>query len=276
MKRLVNGALLLVATMMTGMSCWAGEPEEVQLQILAINDFHGNIATSSNSFGGVGRADFLAANLATAAEGADNSVVVSAGDLIGASPLISALFHDEPTIEAMNLMGLDINGVGNHEFDEGLAELLRMQRGGPHPVDGDLDGDPFKGAVFRFLAANVIDNETGDTIFPPYAIRDYQGVRVAFIGMTLEGTPGIVSRPAVAGLTFKNETETVNALVPQLQEEGIEAIVVLLHEGGFSDGEQNDCGRGLTGPVADITAPTRRCRGPGDRRSYQRRVCLRD
>ena len=100
---------------------------------------------------------------------------MSAGDLIGASPLVSALFHDEPTIEAMNLAELDINGVGNHEFDEGLAELLRMQRGGPHPVDGDLDGDPFDGADFRFLAANVVDDETGDTIFPPYAVRDYEG-----------------------------------------------------------------------------------------------------
>ena len=184
---------------------------EVQLQILAINDFHGNIATSSSDFGGVGRADFLAANLAAVADGAENSVFVSAGNLIGASPLISALFHDEPTIEAMNLMGLDINGVGSHEFDEGIAELLRMQHGGPHPVDGDLDGDPFAGADFQFLAANVIDDATGKTIFPPYAIRDYQGVKVAFIGLTLEGTPSIVTRSGVAGLTFKDEVETVNS-----------------------------------------------------------------
>ena len=230
------------------------QPGEVQLRILAINDFHGNIATSSSSFGGVGRVDYLAANLAAVAEGAENSVFVSAGDLIGASPLISALFHDEPTIEAMNLMGLDINGVGNHEFDEGMAELLRMQHGGPHPVDGDLDGDPFAGADFQFLAANVIDDATGKTIFPPYTIRDYQGVKVAFIGLTLEGTPSIVARSAVVGLTFQDEAEVVNALVPQLQEDGIEAIVVLLHEGGFSDGGQNDCGSGLTGPIADITA----------------------
>ena len=179
---------------------------------------------------------------------------VSAGDLIGASPLISALFHDEPTIEAMNLMGLDINGVGNHEFDEGIAELLRMQHGGPHPVDGNLDGDPFGGADFQFLAANVIDDATGKTIFPHYAIRDYQGVRVAFIGLTLEGTPDIVIRSGVAGLTFQDEAEVVSALVPQLRGEGIEAIVVLLHEGGFSDGGQNDCGSGLTGPITDITA----------------------
>ena len=167
----------------------AGEPAEVELRIVAINDFHSHIATSSDSFGGVGRADYLAANIAAARAGAQNSAFVSAGDLIGASPLISALFHDEPTIEAMNLIGLDFNGVGNHEFDEGPAELLRMQQGGSHPVDGDLDGDSFDGADFQFLAANVIDDNTGNTVFPPYAIRDYQGIRVAFIGMTLEATP---------------------------------------------------------------------------------------
>ena len=91
-----------------------------------------------------------------------------------------------------------------------------MQHGGPHPVDGDLDGDPFAGADFQFLAANVIDDATGKTIFPPYAIRDYQGVKVAFIGLTLERTPSIVTRRGVAGLTFKDEVETVNSLVPQL------------------------------------------------------------
>jgi 5'-nucleotidase len=192
-------------------------------------------------------------------EGVDNSIFVSAGDLIGASPLVSALFHDEPTIEAMNLMGLNINAVGNHEFDEGPAELVRLQTGGSHPVDGDLDGDPFEGANdpfegadFEFLAANVVVDESGDTIFPAYTVRDYDGVQVAFIGMTLEGTPAIVTSMGVAGLTFNDEAETVNALIPQLKEQGIEAIVVLLHEGGASPGGQNDCDGGLTGAIAEI------------------------
>ena len=177
---------------------------------------------------------------------------VSAGDLIGASPLISALFHDEPTIHAMNLMGLDFNGVGNHEFDEGPVELLRMQQGGLHPQAGDMDGEPFQDADFQFLAANVIDDRTGSAIFPPYAVRDFQGIRVAFIGLTLEGTPRIVARSGVAGLSFLDEADTVNSLVPRLQEEGIQAVVVLLHEGGFSDGSQNDCGAGLDGPVVEV------------------------
>jgi 5'-nucleotidase len=232
-----------------------GEARLVNLQILAINDFHGHIATSSSSFGGTGRADYLAANIQAAEAAADNSIVVSAGDLFGASPLISALFHDEPTIEAMNLIGLDLNAVGHHEFDEGSSELLRMQYGGSHPVDGDLDGDPFEGADFKFLSANVINDITGKSLFPSHVIRNYRGVKVAFIGLTLEGTPTITSPGGVAGLTFLDEVETVNRIVSRLKrKKRIEAFVVLLHEGGFSDGGQNDCGTGLTGPIADITA----------------------
>ncbi|MBW2274364.1 MAG: bifunctional metallophosphatase/5'-nucleotidase [Deltaproteobacteria bacterium] len=236
-----------------GQVCGASTGQcEVGLQILAINDFHGNIATTSGNFGGTGRADYLAANIQAAEAGADNSIFVSAGDLIGASPLISALFHDEPTIEAMNLVGLEINAVGHHEFDEGPDELLRMQDGGSHPVDGDLDGDSFLGADFEFLAANVVVDETGETLFPAYTIREFAGLKVAFIGMTLEGTPTIVVPSGVAGLTFADEAQTVNALVPELQQNGVEAIVVLLHEGGVSDGGQNDCGSGLVGPIAGI------------------------
>ena len=260
--RFFSIALLLAVTALTS-ACSTQADEvvetppasgEIPLRILAINDFHGHIATSSDSFGGVGRADYLAANIEAARAEVEHSVFVSAGDLIGGSPLISALFYDEPTIEAMNLMGLDFNGVGNHEFDEGLAELRRMQHGGPHPVEGDLDGDPFGGADFQFLAANVIEDATGDTVLPPYAVRRYEGVGVAFIGLTLKGTPSIVSQWALKGMTFLDEAETVNALVPGLQAEGIEAIVVLLHEGGRSDGGQNDCGSGLTGRLADVAA----------------------
>jgi 5'-nucleotidase len=229
----------------------------VELQILAINDFHGNIATTGEwgpdgSEQPVGRADFFAAHIDQAEANASNSILVSAGDLIGASPLISGLFHDEPTIEAMNLIGLELNGVGNHEFDEGAEELLRMQNGGTHPVDGNPDGDGFEGADFQFLSANVTVDATGDTLFAPYAVKTYEGVDVAFIGMTLEGTPTIVTQEGVAGLTFHDEVETVNALIPELRGEGIEAIVVLLHEGGFSEGTEDDCEGGLTDPLNSI------------------------
>ena len=102
------------------------------------------------------------------------------------------------------------------------------------------------------MAANVVFDDTGETIFPAYAVREYLGVKVAFIGVTLEGTPTIVTPDGVAGLTFADEVETVNALVPMLQQDNIEAIVVLIHEGGFSDGGLNDCGTELVGPIAEI------------------------
>lgn len=251
--------LVVIALLAVGLAvpAAAAGPPPVELQILAINDFHGAIAPTPDQLWlgqPVGRADFFASHIREAEEGVRNSVLVSAGDLIGASPLISALFHDEPTIEAMNLIGLDIAGVGNHEFDEGPAELLRMQEGGCHPTDGCLDGDGFLGADFQYLSANVTVDETGETLFPPYVVENYQGVRVAYIGMTLEGTPTIVTPSGVAGLTFEDEVESVNALVPDLQKRGVEAIVILLHEGGFSNGgpEGDDCADGLTDPLRSI------------------------
>jgi 5'-nucleotidase len=237
-----------------------GGPPPVEVQVLAINDFHGNLeppAGSSGMIEGVeaGGAAYLATHVAELeASNSDNTVVVSAGDLIGASPLLSALFHDEPTIEAMNEIGLDLNAVGNHEFDEGTDELRRMQDGGCHPVDGCQDGDPFAGADFDFLAANVVDSQTGRTLFPPYAVKRFEAnAKVAFIGMTLEGTPTIVTPEGVAGFDFLDEAETANALVDRLKRHGIHNIVVLVHEGGVpvSGGGYNGCA-GISGPIVDI------------------------
>jgi 5'-nucleotidase len=179
-------------------------------------------------------------------------VVVSAGDLVGASPLVSGLFHDEPTVEAMNQIGLDFNAVGNHEFDEGFGELLRLQTGGCHPKDGCQDGTPFPGARFNFLSANVFtDAPSRKTVFPAYGVREFEGVKVAFIGMTLENTPNIVNPLGVAGLTFQDEADTVNALIPELKAQGAEAVVVVLHEGGLPTGFYNEC-PGISGPIVDI------------------------
>lgn len=230
---------------------------EVEIQILGINDFHGNLEPPTGSGGRVGTVDaggaeYLATHIKALEDTNRNSIVVSAGDLIGASPLLSALFHDEPTIEAMNEIGLDINAVGNHEFDEGVTELQRMQDGGCHPTDGCLDGDDFAGADFDFLAANVVDEETGVPLFAPYRIENFNGAKVAFIGMTLEGTPTIVSQAGIAGYDFLDEADTVNALIPELRRRGIESIVVLLHEGGSPTSfDINGC-RGISGPIVDI------------------------
>jgi 5'-nucleotidase len=236
----------------------------VEVRILAINDFHGNLRPPP---GGIGIADPAdkTRKIAVAAGGAEhmaslvkqlrlghaNTIFVAAGDLIGASPFLSAMFHDEPTIESMSMMGLAVTSVGNHEFDEGKDELLRMQNGGCHPLDGCQGPHPFPGATFHYLAASTIDKSTGKTIFPPYEIREFEGIPVAFIGLTLKGTPDIVSPTGVAGLEFRDEADTVNALVPELKARGVEAIVVLIHEGGFPTGDYNEC-PGISGPIVDI------------------------
>jgi 5'-nucleotidase len=236
----------------------------VDLRILAINDFHGYLRPFA---GGIriddpsdktkkitvpaGGAEHMATLVKELRAGRKNSIFVAAGDLIGASPFLSALFHDEPTIEALSLMGLEVASVGNHEFDEGKDELLRMQNGGCHPVDGCQGPHRFEGAKFRYLAASTIVKSTGKPLFPPYAVREFDGIPVAFIGLTLKGTEGIVSPVGIAGLEFRDEAETVNALIPELRARGIEAIVVLIHEGGFPTGDYDGCS-GISGPIVDI------------------------
>ena len=238
-------------------------PAPLEVQLLGLNDFHGNLEPPSGSGGRItgidaGGAEYLATHVKALEAENKYTTVVSAGDLVGASPLLSALFRDEPTIEAMNEIGLDFNAVGNHEFDEGAAELRRLQEGGCHPTDGCLDGDGFNGANFDFLAANVVDAD-GNPIFKPFAIEKYKNVRVGFIGMTLEGTPDIVSASGIQGLQFLDEAETANKYARILREEhGVEAIVVLLHEGGIpvSGTGYNDCNGGISGPVVDIVNRT--------------------
>jgi 5'-nucleotidase len=236
----------------------------VELRILAINDFHGNLRPPP---GGIrindpedktkkvmvaaGGAEYMATLVKQLSEGHKNTIFVAAGDLIGASPFLSAMFHDEPSIESLSMMGLTITSVGNHEFDEGKTELLRMQNGGCHPEDGCQGPHPFTGAKFHYLAASTVETATGKSVLPPYEIREFDGIPVAFIGLTLKETAGIVSPKGITGLEFRDEAETVNALVPQLKAKGVEAIVVLIHQGGEPSGDYNEC-PGITGPIVDI------------------------
>jgi 5'-nucleotidase len=233
------------------------------IQLLSFNDFHGQIEEPTGSSsridnaGTYGGAEYMATHLN--ALRSENSLTVAAGDLIGATPLLSAAFHDEPTIETMNAMGLDVSSVGNHEFDEGATELLRMQNGGcledgagaNNQNSCPIPGHEFTGADFQYLAANVVKTSTGDTLFPGAEIREVDGEKIGFIGMTLEGTPSIVTPSGVAGLQFKDEVETANALVPTLVKQGVKSIVVLLHEGGFPAVGYNSCSS-ISGPVVDI------------------------
>ena len=252
--------LPLLALVLSTCATYVPERGAVTVMLAAINDFHGNLELPPGGLpevkgreitrtpaGGVAR---LATVLESLRAKHPNFAFVSAGDLVGASPLASGYFDDEPTIEAMNSLRLDLNGIGNHEFDRGRAELLRLQSGGC-PEGGCKSGQAFGGAKFPFLAANVMVRDTGKTLFPSYVVRAFGGVKVAFIGVTLKSTPAILSPKAVAGLDFHDEVETVNNLVPELKRAGVEAIVVLIHQGGFQRGGPNDCTE-FRGPIIDI------------------------
>ncbi len=270
-------ALILAAALALAGCATTGTPVEVKL--IGFDDYHGHLQ-SPGSFAPdlalpaaqrvpVGGAQYIAAHVNQLKARNPNHAVVGAGDMIGATPLISSLFHDEPSVETLNRIGLEFNAVGNHEFDKGAATLLRLQRGGCKVVDGKVGVSscqgakvgtpvPFEGAKFQWLSANVVVSATGRTLLPAYGIKRFEGVAVAFIGMTLKDTPGIVIPTGVAGLEFRDEAATVNALVPKLRAEGIEAIVVLVHEGGVQSGPQQDinaCEGNLAGsPIARIVA----------------------
>lgn len=242
----------------------------VDIRIIGINDFHGALdpprATTEalNAAGEKvripsGGVAYLASAIDSLRDGAPNNVVVAAGDLIGASPLSSSLFLDEPSIVAMNMVGLEFNAVGNHEFDRGTEELLRMQSGGcekftqaePCRIDR-----PFPGAAFKMLAANA-KKADGGTLFAPFALKVFgtgkAQVTVGFIGMTLEGTANLVSAGRIKGIRFADEADIANALAPQLKAAGADVIIVLVHEGASNSGSINnpDCG-GISGTLLPI------------------------
>ncbi|MEV1048036.1 bifunctional metallophosphatase/5'-nucleotidase [Streptomyces sp. NPDC049916] len=250
------------------------KPRTVDVQLLSFNDLHGNLEPPAGSAGNVtkthpdgtveaipaGGVEYLATSLRTARKGNPYSVTAAGGDMVGASPLLSGLFHDEPTIEALNKLDLDVTAVGNHEFDEGATELARLQNGGCHPVEGCYEkGRKFKGADFPYLAANVTKEKTGKPLLKPYTVWKKNGVRIGFIGVTLEGTPDIVTAEGVKGLKFHDEVETVNKYARELDRKGVKSIVALIHEGGApaSTSYNYDCdspgaGDGISGPIVDI------------------------
>ena len=303
--RRLTGAVAVAALAATGVAFASGTSSAskngptLDIQLLSFNDFHGNLEPPAGSGGRIitdhkidpvtgkpvdvtvdaGGVEYLATKLRELRKGHKNSLTVAAGDIVGASPLLSAAFHDEPTIEAMNKVGLDVTSVGNHEFDEGYKELQRLDAGGCLDDGAGADnqdscpgGKTFKGADFPFLAANVTYTGTDKTILPPYSIKKVNGAKIGFIGMTLEDTPNIVTKSGVEGLSFTDEVETANKLVPVLRKKGVNAIVVLVHEGGFPASKQNwtdpatgttysvnanydyTCQKGgvLSGPIVDI------------------------
>ena len=249
----------------------ASAPQAVattEISIFSINDFHGHIQPKSptplmprlpdpktgeikpQAAGG-------AAYLATVLDGLraqrPNSVFVAAGDLMGASPQLSALLSDEPTLSALSAMGLDASSLGNHDLDAGLNELLRKTRGDCAP--SGCVWPEFKGAAFPYLAVNMLDAETGKTVLPTHKIVTVGGLKIALVGAVTKDTPKVIVAKAIRGLKFIDEADAMNALIPQLRAEGAQLLVAMMHEGSVTEGSANDptyaC-VGLRGRGADI------------------------
>lgn len=230
----------------------------VRVRLIAINDLHGHLEPGENTIEvrdprdaartvrlRVGGASHLATLIERLRAEQPNAVVVSSGDLIGASPLISGLFRDEPTIEVMNAIGLDVHGLGNHEFDRGIAELQRIARGGCARDGTDhrqtCQRGFYSGARFPFVAANVFDRNSGGSAFEPAVVKTVAGIRIGFIGAVTRATPGIVVPSGVAGLRFTSESAALNEQARRLQADGVRAIVAVVHEGGDTDGAFDEC-----------------------------------
>lgn len=269
--------VLAVTAMLVAFLIWAAgaktkpepAPEDgvANVQLLGVNDFHGNLESPRTlPYNGVqvpvGGAEYLDAYLDKhEAQNPEGTIRVHAGDMVGGTPLISSHFHDEPTVYAMNNMEFDVGTLGNHEFDEGGREMLRMINGGQRD-DGlqfkdDADGQPvntsdpdFPGADFPYIAANTEYKSSGETVLPPVKVVKRDGVNVGFIGVTTEDTPNIVAPDAVAPFNYTDISETVDKYVAQLKAQNVETIVVLAHAGGFYD---NNAKR-VTGEILDETA----------------------
>lgn len=229
----------------------AAAPESVKL--IAMNDFHGNFEVPAAGNGGsvvlkdpavaagttvrTGGAAYLATLIKQLKAKNPNSIVVGAGDMVGASPVTSTLTHDEATVDILNKLGLEVSSVGNHEFDHGKSELQRLQNGGCYVggtvgKDTCINGGLFSGASYKWLSANVVDSSTGNPLFPATYVKKFGNASVGFIGLTLKGTPAVVTSTGVAGLDFLDEATTINKYAAQLKAGGVDAVVVLIHQGG--------------------------------------------
>jgi 5'-nucleotidase len=227
----------------SSMDAAAGSGETVDVQILGFNDLEGNLEPYENDDGEeIGGVAYMDAYMDEMEAGnPEGTLRVHAGDLVGASPLISAYYHDEPTIEASNLMELDIGTLGNHEFDEGGEEMLRLIEGGQREdgmeeKDGENTSAPeFEGADYPYVSANVVDAETGEPIIEPYEVIEVNGVEIGFIGVVTTETPSKVVPDAVEPYEFRDLSDSINPYAEELREDGVEAIVVLAHSGNQNE-----------------------------------------
>ncbi len=255
---------LALALVLAG--CATAPSAPVTINIVAINDFHGNLEPSryvpTNADGSkaepirAGGAENLAAALQAWRQQDKDLLFVSSGDLIGASPAMSSLWADEPTIEAMNMLDLRASAVGNHEFDAGRKELLRQQHGGcdsPRPNKACQMSKDYRGAKFTYLAGNVLDSATGKPFIPAFRIETVKGVKVGLVGVVLQDTRSVVMASGIAGLSFEDEAAAINRAIPEMRSQGADVIVALVHQGGTTEDHplQPGCAN-LKGPIVDV------------------------
>jgi 5'-nucleotidase len=261
-RTLVSSAVLALA--LAGCATTASRGP-VDINLVALNDFHGNLEASKYTYTSAtgqketikaGGIDTLGAALAAWRREDQDLLFVAAGDLVGASPAVSSMWADEPSIEAMNMLGLAYSSLGNHEFDGGRQELLRQQNGGcesPRATKACKLSPDFRGAKFTYLAANVTDAATGKTLVPAFRIADVKGVKVGLVGAVLKDTPSVAVASAIAGLSFQDEAESINAVIPQMRAQGAQVFVVMIHEGAHTEEAPDKVGCDkLKGPVVDI------------------------
>jgi 5'-nucleotidase len=245
----------MLAALLSG--CAAFRPaDQVEINLVALNDLHGHLEASRYGEGKAGGLDTIAAALQDWRKDDPNLVLVGAGDMIGASPAMSAMWADEPTIAALNMLGMRVTSVGNHEFDQGRVELLRQQKGGcasPRPDKACKFAPSYDGAKFSYLAANVIDTRNNTSLLPAYRIEEVKGVKVAFIGAVVKDLPELVAAGGISGLQVIDEAQAINKLMPQLREQGATVFVVLIHQGGTSAGAaEGDYCNNLKGDIVDV------------------------
>ena len=263
----LSRAALAVAVSLTLAGCAAtASREPVSINLVAMNDFHGNLEPSrfvpTNPDGSkapairAGGIEAVAAALQAWRKQDKDLLFVSAGDLVGASPALSSLWADEPTIEAMNMLDLRASAVGNHEFDAGRKELLRQQHGGcdsPRPSRACQVSRDYRGARFTYLAANVVDQATGKPFIPAFRIEETKGVKVGLVGVVLQDTRSVVMASGIAGLQFGDEAEAINRAIPEMRRQGADVIVALVHEGGTTTDHPTQPGcANLSGPIVGI------------------------
>jgi 5'-nucleotidase len=260
-------SLLTSALILAGCAGSAGHlaTPSVDINLVAINDFHGNLEASKYNYaplGGqketiqAGGIDVLGGALAAFRRDDKDLLFVAAGDMVGASPALSSMWADEPSLVAMNRMGLVASSLGNHEFDQGAKELLRQQHGGcdsPRPAKACQLNKDFKGAGFSYLATNVVDQASGKNLVPGWRIVDVKGVKVGLIGAVLQDVPSVAVGSAIKGLSFLDEADSINKVLPAMRAQGAQVFVVLIHEGGHTGEpfDQANCA-GLQGPIVGI------------------------